>query len=479
MAAQEDKNFIVETHSIDFIPPNLRHGKASDLLFLWFGANCNMAVFATGLIVMVPNFGLGWAILGIIVGTLIGSIFMAFHSAQGPHLGIPQMIQSRAQFGYFGAIVPLIMVVVMYLGFFAAGAVIGADAIARITHLSVTDSLLLSSVGVFLLVLTGYNMIHWVNRIMSYIYIVVFLILTAVVLASPPNGPHATSHPVGFLLGPFLLSVSLAVINTLAYAPYVADYSRYLPEETTVRSTFWYSYIGVAVSNMWMMILGAMIALRFVSQNPVSGLAVFGKHVDGFFMFVVLLVAGIGIITINSLNIYGGFMSSLTTLSTFFPKWKANLSLRLWFIIPFTVVGTYLGYLAESNILNGFEAFLTLLIDFLVPWTAINLTDYYLVRRGQYSVPNIFNPDGIYGRINTWAFVAYFGGFLAEMPFMNTLVYEGPVAKLLSNGDISWIPGVIVSGLIYLIASRRYLVSSPYGIGESIEDLASRTPKGR
>lgn len=467
----ENKNFIVETHSIDFIPNSLRHGKASDLLFLWFGSNTNMAVFATGLIVMAPHFGLWWAVLGILVGTLIGSIFMAFHSAQGPHLGIPQMIQSRAQFGYFGAVVPLIMVVVMYLGFFAAGAVIGADALAKLLHISVTDSLLISSIGVFLLVLTGYNMIHWVNRIMSYVYGVVFLILTVVVLASPVHLASGGIASSGFLLGPFLLSVSLAVINTLAYAPYVADYSRYLPETTTVRSTFWYSYIGVAVSNAWMMLLGALIAMRFTSANPVSGLAFFGNKVDGVFSGVVLLVAALGIITINSLNIYGGFMSSLTTLSTFFPHWKADLSLRLWFIIPFTILGTYLGFLAEHNILAGFENFLTILIDFLVPWTAINLTDYYLVRRGEYNVKSIFNPAGIYGRLNVWAFVAYFGGFFAEMPFMDTLVYEGPVAKLLSNGDISWIPGIIVSGLIYLITSKRY-DSAVSQAGRAVDELS-------
>jgi purine-cytosine permease-like protein len=42
---------------------------------------------------------------------------MAGHSAQGPKLGIPQMIQSRAQFGYLGASVPLVVVMLMYVGF--------------------------------------------------------------------------------------------------------------------------------------------------------------------------------------------------------------------------------------------------------------------------------------------------------------------------------------------------------------------------
>jgi NCS1 family nucleobase:cation symporter-1 len=40
-----------------------------------------------------------WSVLAIVVGVLVGTLFMAFHSAQGPQLGLPQMIQSRRQFG--------------------------------------------------------------------------------------------------------------------------------------------------------------------------------------------------------------------------------------------------------------------------------------------------------------------------------------------------------------------------------------------
>ena len=33
-----------------------------------------------------------------------------------------------------------------------------------------------------------------------------------------------------------------------------------------------------------------------------------------------------------------------------------------------------------------------------IPWTAVNLVDYYVVRRGHYAIAEIFNPHGIYGR---------------------------------------------------------------------------------
>jgi nucleobase:cation symporter-1, NCS1 family len=53
-------------------------------------------------------------VLAIVVGVLTGTLFMAFHSAQGPQLGLPQMIQSRPQFGYIGALLVWLFAYVQY-----------------------------------------------------------------------------------------------------------------------------------------------------------------------------------------------------------------------------------------------------------------------------------------------------------------------------------------------------------------------------
>lgn len=445
------KSIQLETHSIDFIPLKARHGKASDLFFLWFGANAQMAVVTTGILTIYPHFAFFWAAMGIVVGSLLGSIFMAYHSAQGPHLGIPQMIQSRAQFGYYGAVVPLLMVVAMYFGFYAAGAVIGADALSLLFHVPVHIGILISGIADLLLVLGGYTFIHRFNRIMSYFFTAVFLVVTGLLIWGPGLGRglhHAAVHG-SFMIGPFLLSVSLAVINTLGYAPYVADYSRYLPAKTTIGATFWYSYIGVVISNVWMMLLGALVQAESPHADPVRGFYHLGLHVSPIMAIAVLLAAWLGIISINALNVYGAFMSSLTIISTFYRRWKATLALRVEFIVPIAAIATYVSFFDKSALLTSFETFLILLIDFLVPWTAINLTDYYLVRHGQYDIDDIFRPQGRYGRINVGAFAAYIIGFVVEIPFMNNPYFEGPVAHWLHNGDISWMVGIVVAGAIY------------------------------
>ena len=62
------------------------------------------------------------------IGNLVGAVFMALHSAQGPRLGVPQMIQSRASSAPTGPLV-VVIVVVMYVGFFASNLVLGGQSI--------------------------------------------------------------------------------------------------------------------------------------------------------------------------------------------------------------------------------------------------------------------------------------------------------------------------------------------------------------
>ena len=65
----------------------------------------------------------------------------------------------------------------------------------------------------------------------------------------------------------------------------------------------------------------------------------------------------------------------------------------------------------------------------LVPWTAINLIDFYLIHRGHYDLVL----DLRLGRrdlrpVQRQAIMAYVLGILVQIPFMNTPLYAGPVA---------------------------------------------------
>src|ERR1700710_2813157 len=115
--AQEKKISGLEVRSIDYVPLDERHGKIWHLGPLWFMSNAQIATLAVGLISITEGASLFWSVISIVVGTLVGTLFMPFHSAQGPQLGLPQMIQSRPQFGYLGALLVWAFAYLQYAGF--------------------------------------------------------------------------------------------------------------------------------------------------------------------------------------------------------------------------------------------------------------------------------------------------------------------------------------------------------------------------
>jgi len=94
---------------------------------------------------------------------------------------------------------------------------------------------------------------------------------------------------------------------------------------------------------------------------------------------------------------------------------------------------------------------------FFVPWSAINLVVYYLVKRGRYDVQSFFTPDGIYGRIQWWAHICYVITLAVQVPFLDQLFYVGSLVSLPGGADISWIVGFGVASLLYLAGAKRFV----------------------
>ena len=95
----------VETHSIDFVPLSERHGRVRDQFTFWFAATMNVVNCVVGGVVIFLGLNFFWACIAIVAGSLVGVVLVGFHALQGPRLGVPQMIQSRGQFGFYGAAV--------------------------------------------------------------------------------------------------------------------------------------------------------------------------------------------------------------------------------------------------------------------------------------------------------------------------------------------------------------------------------------
>ena len=199
------------------------------------------------------------AITGLRVGNLVGGVVRALHSAQGPRLGRPQMISSRAQFGVFGAAVPLVLVIIMYLGFAATGTVLAGQAVNQIVHVDApVVGIVIFGVLTAIVATLGYRYIHVLGRIATVVGILGFTYLVIRLV---------TNYDVGTLIGQkpfeavtFLLAISLAAGWQLTFGPYVADYSRYLPQDTPESTTFRSTFLGSVIGSQVSMTLGALVA---------------------------------------------------------------------------------------------------------------------------------------------------------------------------------------------------------------------------
>jgi NCS1 family nucleobase:cation symporter-1 len=443
----------LELATIQPIPLDQRHGTYADLFTVWFGSNLMLLTIVTGgLAVTVFALPFLWAVMALAAGNLVGAVFMALHAAQGPTLGVPQMVQTRGQFGSLGSLLVIGIVIVMYVGFLSSNLVLGGEALASMTS-GKSDVPGIALIGVLSVIAAvyGYDLIHAYTRVMTYVSGSVLALAAVWIVAVhglPADFLSRNTPSVQGILG----TISAAALWQIAYAPYVSDYSRYMPLETGVRPAFWASYWGCTLGSFLPMVLGAAVGLAAPKPNLMAGLAVMTQGIAP----LVLVVFTVGVAAANAMNLYCGALSTLTFGQTLFPSWSPGPRARTLIALILFAVSLIGALLSKESFLANYEAFILLLLYVLVPWTAINLVDYYLLRRGQYDVDSFFRRDGgIYGRINGAAVTCYAVGILVQLPFIVSPLYTGPVARALGGIDLSWIVGLAVTSPAYYWLAKR------------------------
>jgi purine-cytosine permease-like protein len=468
----------IEVHSIDWIPDPERHGKVWQQTMLWFLGNFQYFTIPIGFVGPSLGLSLGWSILGGTLGIAFGTLFMAFHATQGPVFGLPQMIQTRAQLGYRGVIVALFAVLFTYMAFNVADQVLmstglhgafgwNADAVAAAT-----------AVLAALLAIFGYDWVHRVFRFLLVISLPCYAIISIAILVGHAGG-SAPHHPGGFVFAAFMAQFSVAAAYNITYAPYVSDYSRYMPRKTSPRGIITAVFFGASGSAIWLIALGAWLATRLGVSDGLVGLQLVGDKVAAPLGSITAVLSATALLATMGMNAYGAMLTVLTGIDSFR---KINTS-RTWRTV--TILGlAVIWYLIGASISSSTSAVstvldsLTLMLYLLVPWTALNLVDFFFVRHGHYAITDIFRPNGLYGAWGWRGLTAYFVGFACEIPFMvlpsiGGFTFTGPIPAHLTNGvDYSWVVGLLVSGLVYLLLSRSLdLTAEQSAIDASERDL--------
>jgi len=443
---------IIEVRSIDYVPPAERRGKVWHQGPFWFTGNFVLTTMVTGFIGPSLGLAVGWSVLAGIMGALFGTLFMCFHANQGPTMGMPQMIQSRAQWGSRGAIFPFVAVVFVYIGFNVFNVILAAQSLDTVLPAPNAVWYVIFIALSLIIAVVGYDLMMMVQRWLTYVLMVVFGVLTVWALHSLhlgsaiPQGGH-------FVWAAFLVQFAAAAGYQISYAVYVSDYSRYLPENTPARKVIWWTYLGAAGSAVWLMSLGSVLGSAVAAPDAVGSVRHLGNTLFHGFGTFAILASAVALVSIMSVNSYGAMLTSASAIDAFRPV-KPTVRLRVIGIAVISVIIFVVALAIPGSYLGSFSNFVTLMLYFLVPWTAVNLVDFYFVRHGHYSILDIFNPQGIYHRWAWRGITAYFVGLAAMVPFVSLTFFQGPAAKALGGADISFAVGLAVAGGLYYLFSR-------------------------
>lgn len=445
----------VEPGGVEYIPDRERHGRPLQLFWTWMSPNMEFATVYVG-VLPIALFGGGFwpTVLGVVIGSLMGSITHGILSAMGPRFGVPQMVAGRAAFGFFGNFLPAILDwLTASFGWFIVNSVSGTFALVLLTQKLGGGSGLSFPVAFAIIVIVqvivafiGHNLIHSFERFVFPYLAIVFALATIIVVAQAHTGIGFNSKapvPFGGPWGAFILAVSISFGYAIGWNPFASDYSRYLPRNSSPLSVGLAAGLGVFVSCAVLEIAGAAAATFSFNSNPT---AQFVNPLPGILQYFVLLGIAIGAVAANVLNMYSGAMGFLTL--------GINLPLRLRRAISalvFGAIGLIVGLALQANVGPGtkYENFLLLITYWITPWLGVVITDFFLHRR-EYAEEIFYNRAW-----RSWkGFIAMLAGMVATYPFWDQgdPVPLGWVPKNYPQlGDLSLFAGAIVSVVVYLV----------------------------
>ena len=425
----------IETHGIKPIPEDNRYGTPRRLFTVWFAPQMNMTGVFTGSLAIVFGLGFWLGLLAMVIGTLLGSVPVAYLSTWGPRTGTGQLPASRMAFGAT-VVLPAIVQWLSSIAWDGLVGLFGGEALSTLLHIPFWVGVLIvlalqGAVGIF-----GYELIHRVEAVMTVVLVITFAVLTIKLLSgnhqivTPPTVHH------GALVGSFVLEVTVALSLAISWASYASDYSRYLPPSTPRKPVFWYSLGGIVLGYICIQAIGIAGAKALGAETAVGVRDIMGGGFLGALALVVIALASVGS---NVMNDYSGSLA----LQTVGVRVRRPISALVVTVIAFFLILWMYGRDTASRFQN-----VLLFVGYWIPaFVAIVTIDWYYRARGRHTVnparESTVRADAIVALIT---FVVAFG---AAVPFMDTSIIVGPVAKAWDGADVAYFVNFLVAAIIY------------------------------
>jgi NCS1 nucleoside transporter family len=450
----------LDAHSIEPIPEQDKDSTPWDQFWIWAGANIAPINWILGALGIVLGLGLVETILIVVIGNLIGCTIFAGLTVMGHKTGVNQMVLSRSAFGRRGGYLSSWMQFLMTMGWIGVNTYFPVVlAVAILGHFGVHDTfwikfwvvsgIMLVQVGIGVY---GFYLIRTFEKYTVPVTLGIMVLMSILAwtrhgvvdwgLKSTLSGAAHFSSITGLI-------TAIGVGWGISWVTWASDYSRFVPKRYSSRQVFWYSYWGMFIPTVWLAILGATIASADASVDPARLVTdVFG----GFIAILVMLMVLHGPIATNIINVYS---SALAGISAGIKATRLQLGL-LAGAVGFALTLYFVGH---ANFASDFDNWMVGLILWMSPWAGVVLADFYLVKKQQIDVPELYaDPQrSAYGDVNWVGIGAFLLGLVAGWLFEFGLVtpLQGYISKhLLKGADLSWLVGMVVAGGVYLFGMR-------------------------
>ncbi len=432
----------VEPYGIEPIPLEERHGRPRQMFTIWFAINLNIVTWFTGFLGIEFGLSLKYAILAILIGNLSGAALLALTSAFGPQIGQPLIPAGKRAFGKTGIFGLSLLNFTNNIGWLAVNLVLAVMALQKLVNLGYYPALLLLTAATVLIAVYGYNFIHSFAHWMSIIMGVLFVLMTVVSIRSLPVVINTSAGMGEFNLGMFMLTIAITFAYQISYCPIGADFSRYLPANSSKAKVWTASYLGALTVCIWLEVLGAVTATMGLHASPIEFIA----RLMGIFTVPALITVILSIFPVNAMAIYSGGLAALAM----------GIPLKRWSsAIISGGIGVLLISFGGGELAGTYKNFLLLLSYWIAPWLGVVLGDLVYYRKRQLQE----------NEYNGWlGIIAFICGILISIPFMSSILYVGSWAKsYLGGADISYFLSMLASGLMYqlLVKIKELLLTIP------------------
>jgi NCS1 family nucleobase:cation symporter-1 len=424
----------VETHGIAPIGEDQRYGKPARLFTVWFAPQVNMTGVFTGTLAITLGLGVWLGLVAMVLGTLLGSLVVGYLSTWGPRTGAGQLPNSRMAFGG-GVILPASLQWLSSIAWDGLVGLFGADALAVLLGMPFWIAVLIvlavqGTVGVF-----GYEVIHRLQAVLTVVLFITFVVFTVKLVGGHEIVASADTHGAD-LVGAFVLEVTVALSLAISWASYASDFSRYLPANSSRGAVFGFTFAGLVTALVFVQSIGLAAAPVLSEQTSRGVQSVMGGGVLGGLALVVIALAAVGSAAMND---YSGSLA----LQTVGIRVRRPVSALVVTVLAFVLIL----WLHSGNMSSRFQDVL-LLVSYWIPGlVAVTAVDWLIRTRGR---PTINPAEERTERSDaTAALISFITAYGAAVPFMNTSLLEGPVARACHGADTAYFVAFVVAGALY------------------------------